>query len=353
MRYADCTYLRVAERRGMTKRADTRLRERPTEAMASSPLSVVSEGERAPSPLKCVWMLAGVVDYKLCDRDYECEQCPFDRALREGTTGEREARRSLTEQAKEDRAEEHELVGCPLCEGPEGRSQEQAPTREHALVERGFRIAEALFYHPAHLWARVERRGQVRVGLDDFGQWLLGRIYHVGLPDVGARVIAGDPCGELAYHAGEIALLAPVTGVIHQLNEKLTRYPSLVNHDPYGEGWMMILQPECLQEDLQQLLYGEQALAWYAQEIARLHREIHIALCAMGTSPEALAGRTLQDGGVPVSSSSGCGLTASAMRESLIERLGPTWWTEMIVQFLHPQAGRFKSAPERKTRHRR
>ncbi len=336
------------------KSADKWLRERPTEAMASSPLSVVSEGERASSPLKCVWMLAGVVDYKLCDRDYECEQCPFDRALREwAAIGEREARRPLAEQAKEDRTKDHGLVGCPLCRELEGCSQEPISARERVRVKRGFRIAEALFYHPAHLWVRVEWRGQVRIGLDDFGQWLLGRIYHVRFPDVGARVIAGHPCGELAYHAGEIALPAPVTGMIHQLNEKLMRYPSLVNHDPYGEGWMMIFQPEHLHEDLQQLLYGEQALAWYAREIARLHQEIHIALCAMGTSPEALAGRTLQDGGVPVSPSSECELMASTTRKSLTERLNPTWWAEVIAQFLQPQAGRSRSAPERETRHRR
>ncbi len=334
----------------MTKGTEQRLKERPPEAMASS-LPVVSEGERASSPLKCVWMLAGVVDYKLCDRDYECERCPFDRALREWTvTGEREARRPLVERAKEERVEDHELAGCPFCGEPEGHSQAQPPARERILIRRGFRMVEALFYHPAHLWARVERQGQVRIGLDDFGQWLLGRIYRVEFPDVGARVIAGDPCGELAYHAGEIALPAPVTGVIHQLNEKLARYPSLVNHDPYGEGWMMILQPERLQEDLQRLLYGEQALAWCTQEITRLHREIHAALCALGTPPEALAGRTLQDGGVPVSSRKP---TASATRESLIERLGPTWWAQVIAQFLQPQAGRSKSAPEKKTRYRR
>jgi glycine cleavage system H lipoate-binding protein len=293
-------------------------------------------------------MLAGVVDYKLCDRNYECDRCPFDHALREqAEIGQHGAQRWPAESESEECPAE-----CPFCAERPRRAQDASSAHERALIRCGFRIAEALFYHPAHLWARVERQGQVRVGLDDFGQWLLGRIYHVAFPDVGARVIAGHPCGEVAYQAGEVALPAPVTGVILQLNEKLTRYPSLINHDPYGEGWMLILQPERLQEDLQHLLYGEQALAWYEQEIARLHREIHSALCSLGTSPEALAGRTLQDGGVPVSLSQR-GLMAPAARESLIERLGPAWWAQVIAQFVHWHAGRFRKAPERKTRYRR
>ncbi|MCS6815782.1 MAG: glycine cleavage system protein H [Blastocatellia bacterium] len=320
---------------------------------AASP--VVFEGEYDSALLKCVWMLAGIVDYKLCDRDYECEQCPFDRAFREQTAGavaERIARRVPAERIVYDRVEDHGLAGCPLCKEQRDPLHEQSAGRDLTFVREGFHMKEALFYHPAHLWARIERRGNVRIGLDDFGQKLLGRIYQVKLSEVGARVIAGHPCGTLVHQAGEIAVPAPMTGVVRQLNEKLKRYPSLINHDPYGEGWMLILQPERLQEGLRHLLYGEQAFAWYEQEVARLHQEIHAALCTMGTPPEALAGRTLQDGGVPVSPSER-DLLAPPAREALIEQLGPTGWAQVIARFLHPQAGRSKSAPERKSRHRR
>jgi len=322
----------------MRERADAWQRERPMEASASASPSTLFEEARSSSPLKCVWMLAGVMDYKLCDRDYECERCPLDRALRE----------RIAEPAGED----HALAGYPFGGEREDHPPEQHSAHERVRIEGGFRFAETLFYHPAHLWARIERRGHVRIGVDDFGQWLLGRVYRVELPDVGARVSAGRPCSGLAYHAGEIALPAPVTGVIRQINEKLWRYPSLLNRDPYGEGWMMILQPERLQEDLQHLLYGEQARAWYAQETARLQQEIRAAWQARGTPPEALTGRTLQDGGVPLSPSER-DLTISSAREALIEQLGPAWWRQVVAQFLHPQTGRSQGAPERKTRQRR
>ncbi|GBC80965.1 Glycine cleavage system H protein [bacterium HR10] len=302
----------------------------PTEATGpgAHPLSIEREG--AAPVLQCVWMLAGIVDYKLCDRDYECDHCPFDRALRERT---------------------REIAG------EEGSSRSHGErTASHRLFSRGgFHMAEALFYHPTHVWARIERRGDVRIGLDDFGQKLLGRIYQVSFPEVGARVIAGRPLGKLAHQAGEIILSAPLTGVILQLNERLTRYPSLINHDPYGDGWLLLLRPERLRESLKHLLYGEQARSWYEREVSKLHRAVRAALRALGTPPEvSAAGRTLQDGGVPLEGECTAQemLTRAAM-ESLMEVLGPARWEQVIARFLQPRIGRTVSAPRRRSPERR
>ncbi len=281
-----------------------------------------SEREGAAPALQCVWMWAGIVDYKLCDRDYECEQCPFDRALRERTMETVSAKRS-----------------------PQSHGER---TVLHGLFAReGFLMVEALFYHPTHLWARIERRGDVRVGLDDFGQRLLGRIYQVSFPEAGARVIAGHPLGTLAHQAGEIVLSAPLTGVILQLNERLKRYPSLINHDPYGDGWLLLLRPERLRESLRHLLYGEQARSWYEREVLKLHRAVRAALRALGTPSEIpVAGCTLQDGGVPLEGERTAHETLTlAAIGSLMECLGPARWEQVIARFLQPRVKRTVSAP--------
>lgn len=231
-------------------------------------------------PLKCLWMLAGVVDYKLCDRQYECEECPFDRALRESFP-------SLMH-----RASAAVAVHLP--------DQQPMVTIKNQVVElmevQGYELAGTLFYHPGHIWARIEDGGRVRIGLDDFGQKLVSRIYSVTLPAPGTRVIGGSAAWAIAHRAGETRLAAPVTGVIQQLNEKLTLLPSLINHDPYGQGWAMVIQPERLVENLERLYYGQQAQAWYDQEIEKLYQGLKILM----ESARPDIGVTLQDGGLQV-----------------------------------------------------
>lgn len=328
-----------------------------------SPYSLGARTDPSPeasAPLKCVWMLAGVVDYKLCDHNYECEQCAFDRAIRERAVQQATSVREIRTRSGEimcvrppdQKSLTERIPTCPLCrEYPAGHE----PHSDQSTTWGLFHIARNLFYHPAHIWARIERRGLVRIGVDDFGQKLLGRIYWVRLPEVGARVLEGDPCGVLIHQAGEIALSAPVTGVVHQLNERLRQQPSLINHDPYGEGWVLLLRPERLQQDVRHLFYGEHAFRWYQREIERLHQEIHAA-ARSGETPPAM-GRTLPDGGTPCAGSQDSLAWGKNSPTGLLEELlGPSGWASVIAQFLTPPARRhhvFPSAPEGKTKTRR
>ncbi len=329
-----------------------------------SPYSLGARTDPSPeasAPLKCVWMLAGVVDYKLCDHNYECEQCAFDRAIREraaepeASGGETQIRMRSGEivclRPPDWRRLAERFPACPLC-----RDQESPePHFDQSTTWGLFRIARDLFYHPAHIWARIERRGLVRIGVDDFGQKLLGRIYWARLPEAGARVLEGDPCGVLIHQAGEIALSAPVTGVVHQLNERLRQQPSLINHDPYGEGWVLVLRPERLQQDVEHLFYGEHAFRWYQWEIKRLHREIHAAARTGEISPAM--GRTLPDGGIPCAGSQDALALGKDSPTGLLEELlGPSRWASVIAQFLIPPARRhhvLPSASEGKIKTRR
>jgi glycine cleavage system H lipoate-binding protein len=212
-----------------------------------------SHNRKASGPLlKCVWMVSGTISYKLCDREFDCESCPFDQAIRETT--------------------------------PFGKHQE------------GYELVKTLFYHPSHVWARIEDEGRVRIGLDDFGQKLAGRIYSVKLPEVAMKVTDDKACWVIAHQSGESRLAAPVPGCVLQFNERLLLCPSLINHDPYGEGWVMVIQPERLMENLKALHYGEQAVRWHRVEIERLNREVMRRVS--WSQPDV--GATLQDGGLPL-----------------------------------------------------
>jgi glycine cleavage system H protein len=102
---------------------------------------------------------------------------------------------------------------------------------------------EDLKYTPEHEWVRAGDGGAVRVGITDYAQSALGDIVFVTLPDVGADVTAGEPCGELESTKSVSDLYAPVSGTVTARNDALDATPEVVNSDPYGEGWMMEIQP--------------------------------------------------------------------------------------------------------------
>jgi glycine cleavage system H lipoate-binding protein len=184
----------------------------------------------------CVWMDAGVVDYKLCDRSYDCDHCPFDEALH----GQRS----------------------------------ELPFREDLLHVQGCDVAHDLFYHPNHVWMRIEENGEVRIGLDDFGQRLLGTTYALALPAEETAIKSGDRCCRLALQSGVVALLSPASGKVKKTNSSLGLRPSLVNRDPYGSGWMMLIEPLDLEASLKRSFYGQKVGPWLTEEIETLRRLI-------------------------------------------------------------------------------
>jgi glycine cleavage system H protein len=103
---------------------------------------------------------------------------------------------------------------------------------------------EELKYTAEHEWVRAGDADSVRVGITDYAQEALGDIVFVQLPEVGATVTAGEPCGELESTKSVSDLYAPVTGTVTARNEALDGSPELVNSDPYGEGWIFDVVPD-------------------------------------------------------------------------------------------------------------
>ena len=102
-------------------------------------------------------------------------------------------------------------------------------------------IPEDLKYTESHEWVRVQGR-QALVGITDHAQAELSDVVYVELPKVGASLQAGAPAAvvESVKAAGDI--YAPVTGTVAAVNEVLAKNPALVNSDPYGEGWLFVVE---------------------------------------------------------------------------------------------------------------
>jgi glycine cleavage system H protein len=100
-----------------------------------------------------------------------------------------------------------------------------------------------LKYTEEHEWVRRDGNRLV-VGITSYAQDALGDVVYVDLPASGTRVEAGQPFGEVESTKSVSDLYAPVSGTIVDRNESLESAPELVNSDPYGEGWMVVIEVE-------------------------------------------------------------------------------------------------------------
>ena len=104
-----------------------------------------------------------------------------------------------------------------------------------------------LRYSTDHEWVRVED-SLVRIGITDFAQDALGDVVYVELPEVGAQVAQNASFAEVESTKSVSDIFAPVSGEIAEVNDALEDQPELVNEDPYGDGWICIIQVNSLDE---------------------------------------------------------------------------------------------------------
>ncbi len=113
----------------------------------------------------------------------------------------------------------------------------------------------------------------VRVGVDDFAQKQAGELLFIRLFATGKEVKQGQLFGTLETAKWVGPLISPVSGNITQVNEEVLKSPKLVNEDPYGRGWMVIIKPTNLEEELARLVTGNQATDWLKKDIKEITKE--------------------------------------------------------------------------------
>jgi glycine cleavage system H lipoate-binding protein len=154
----------------------------------------------------------------------------------------------------------------------------------------GFQVPTASYYlHRGHTWALLDENGQVRVGMDDFSQKIFGAAEAIAFPEVGRMYYQDHVCVALIRQEQKAKFMAPVDGVVQEINQKVEEQPGLVHADPYGEGWLFKVQPTNLNHNLDTLYSGDLNASWIDQEAHRL-------LGLMGDT----VGATLPDGGAIV-----------------------------------------------------
>lgn len=101
-------------------------------------------------------------------------------------------------------------------------------------------IPSDLRYHKEHEWVRLNGK-QATVGISHFAQDALGDIVFLDLPKVGAVVTAGQQIGEVESTKTTSTIYVPVSGTVSKINADLKDHPEVVNSDPYGKGWIAVI----------------------------------------------------------------------------------------------------------------
>ncbi|GAC52470.1 glycine cleavage system protein GcvH [Gordonia amicalis] len=104
------------------------------------------------------------------------------------------------------------------------------------------KVPEDLRYTAEHEWIEKIGPTTVRVGITDFAQDALGDVVFVQLPDTGAEVTVGESFAEVESTKSVSDIFGPLTGTVSAVNDALDASPELVNSDPYGEGWLVVIE---------------------------------------------------------------------------------------------------------------
>jgi glycine cleavage system H lipoate-binding protein len=255
---------------------------------------------RAP----CIWMQAAVVPHKFCERDYDCPDCRYDKAMQRVSeenkrscqkTGKRRTkivswRDKLQGRPAAKRACIHHMKGrinfkacmndyrCGHCEFDQFFSDQFAV---HALVKpvdlfeiEGFKVPQGYYFHQGHMWAKIEEGASVRVGLDDFALRLLGPFDRIEAPLMGKEVKQDRPDTILARDVNRAKVLSPVSGVVTSINPKLREKGYLANRDAYADGWVMTVHSSDLRRDLKNLMIHTETKDFFKSEVERLYQVI-------------------------------------------------------------------------------
>lgn len=264
--------------------------------------SMVINNEKTTSA--CLWMQAGVVANKPCFKDFECNDCRFDRAMTRVCRENEEARKtqSLTGKKSDAFIFWQDKLNCqPLSRRPcihhmKGRIDFKACTKSYHCIDcefdqyfqdsfkvyarveeinfdkiKGFSLPAGFYLAKNHIWIKIEGNGMVSMGIDDFAARLLGQFDDSSTPLMGKPVKRGKPVFTLGRGENNVTFISPVSGVVTEINAKAKKDPGLINQAPYTDGWLITLFCQDLKQDLKSLMFMDTASEFVDVQAKRLY----------------------------------------------------------------------------------
>jgi glycine cleavage system H lipoate-binding protein len=257
---------------------------------------------------ECIWMKARIINFHLCDKEGDCDHCEFDlnmrRAMgREVRLGRRTMPPDWTNQIKDtfetvsrpciyallgqagtprECKENYECFRCAVYKNQSAEAKGESFFEPTYSRVSGYRLAEDYYYHLGHLWAHLEKGGQVRVGMDEFAAKVFGEARALRLPFVGASLRQGEVGSVMIRNGHQAPMQSPLSGKVVALNSHAVKHPALCHQDPYNRGWLFLLDPYYLKDELKALYFGRESSEW-------MERENRLLLESLGPEYERLA----------------------------------------------------------------
>lgn len=120
-------------------------------------------------------------------------------------------------------------------------------------MSEGQEIPEDLYFTEEHEWVKIAD-SEARIGISDHAQDQLGDIVFVELPEKGEEISKGSEVGAVESIKAVSSVYAPLSGEVKEINENLEDRPELINEDPYESGWLCLLEPSDLEDELGNLM---------------------------------------------------------------------------------------------------
>ncbi|MCP5106024.1 MAG: glycine cleavage system protein H [bacterium] len=285
-------------------------------------MRIIPPGER-----KCIWMDAGVVSYKLCTNQFQCNICEFDLAMsnraakskmeaqeNRAVPGHKKEIAEWMEEFKHLPADQRKCrymlsgdVAHKICPNSfrcgDCTFDQMMQDRVQPRLERdagtftkiaGFNLNENFYYFRNHTWLRLERNGKYRIGIDDFARRLIGKTSGVALPPLGRNLEMEEYSWTINHDYHDLEFFSPLDGVVDSVNYGLLENTRLLTDEPYGDGWLMTVEPKNIGKSNRNFLKGEEARSWMVEEANLLSKSI-----------SSHAGVTMHDGASLVEDISG------------------------------------------------
>ena len=262
---------------------------------------------------QCVWMKAGVVNFKICENAFDCTSCAFDKGITRKWKAVQKPTalvswKEVMQNPNLHNQCRHMLTGrvnlklcihnfeCKDCAYDQNLYEEELSPHAAAQVNKvaGFMVADGYYYHKGHSWARIEYGGFVQLGMDDFAWRLLGAT-ELTLPKIGTNLKPNQTGWSVKREKRTAEVLTPMSGIVMATNQNALREPDLSKKDPYGKGWLLVIDPVGgLKNKTKSLLFEQKAVSWLKAEVGKLE-EMLMNVYGYGVPLAATGGEAVDD----------------------------------------------------------
>ena len=220
--------------------------------------NIVPAGE-----IRCIWMTAGIISYHLCDRDYNCDDCPLDIAMRK------------------------HCIKRPLP---------KTNFNTKSTFEEDIKLRDDFYYSTNHCWIKKLDNQRLRIGIEPNIVSALLIPKAIVLPSIRQKVLRQQLSIWIILDEGTFPLASPIDGNVVSTNKRITDDPLLLLRQPFDEGWLYEVESDNFNSD--EFMNADNAQKYFAQISLRFRETLIDAMKSV--SPNI--GLTLADGGVALQS---------------------------------------------------